>query len=210
MNASSPFYGKIIDPYEGIEIQHSTPTFAHAATTLLVHGYYTVTIAERLLADTELAIDVSLTALAFGQPKKDQGCAQGALCGALLPRRCTHPPHARRPPGPLPLPPLSGHCNFYTMPLMLAIQQLQASNMSAPARIAKWAAIASTIQFTRSYRGKNGWTPGNWGIVAMTGTGSVGSSRSALLLRCAADLTWCRLRQASTLVGPWAPHSEGT
>ena len=34
-NASSPFYGKIIDPYAGIEIQYSTPCFANAAATLL-------------------------------------------------------------------------------------------------------------------------------------------------------------------------------
>ncbi len=34
-NASSPQYGKIIDPYAGMEIQYSTPCFANAAATLL-------------------------------------------------------------------------------------------------------------------------------------------------------------------------------
>jgi hypothetical protein len=52
---------------------------------------------------------------------------------------------------------------------MLTIQQLQQSNLTSPTRIDKWAALASSIEFTKSYRGENGWTDGNWGLVAMTG-----------------------------------------
>ena len=50
MNVSSPSYGKIIDPYAGEEIQHSTPCFANAAALLLKEQYYNSTYAECTLA----------------------------------------------------------------------------------------------------------------------------------------------------------------
>jgi hypothetical protein len=42
-----------------------------------VNGWYNASYSAGLLADAELAIDAALTALAFGQPVGDQGCAQG-------------------------------------------------------------------------------------------------------------------------------------
>ena len=38
-------YGKIIDPYAGMEIQYSTPCFANAATLLLKENFYNETFA---------------------------------------------------------------------------------------------------------------------------------------------------------------------
>lgn len=154
-NESSPSYGKIIDPYAGIEIQMSTPTWAFGAVTLLANGVYNASVAPKLLADASLALDVALTALAFGQPHGDQGCAQG-------------------------------HCNFYTLPISLAIRQLIASNLTTPAQVAKWAAVASSIEVTKSYTGPNGWTPGNWGVVALVGE----YARYTLGPAFGANLTW--------------------
>ena len=46
MNASSPRYGKIIDPYDGNEIQYSTPCFANAAALLIKEGYCNASFTE--------------------------------------------------------------------------------------------------------------------------------------------------------------------
>lgn len=57
-------------------------------------------------------------------------------------------------------------CNFYTMPLMLAIQSF---NGSVPDSVfAEWCSLAKSIVPTRAYRG---WphAGGNWAIVALTG-----------------------------------------
>eukprot|EP00048_Salpingoeca_helianthica_P020710 m.8030 g.8030 ORF g.8030 m.8030 type:complete len:685 (-) comp5156_c0_seq2:41-2095(-) len=77
MNASSPSYGKIIDPYAKIEIQYATPCFANAAALLVRENYYSGDFAQELLQRASLAMEAALTALVFGQPKGDQGCAQG-------------------------------------------------------------------------------------------------------------------------------------
>ena len=71
-----------------------------------------------LLEDTVLAMTAALTALAFGQPVGDQGCAQG-------------------------------HCNFYTMPLMIALQTLH--GMVHAKQIEAWQAIARSIIPSKSY-----------------------------------------------------------
>lgn len=113
-NASSVQYGRIIDPYAGMEIQYSTPTFSFAGATVVASKYaccpsscpaykdlsfasslfrqlcrfYNASATASLLADVSLAVTAALKSLVFGQPVGDEGCAQG-------------------------------HCNFYTMPLML-------------------------------------------------------------------------------------------
>ena len=71
-----------------------------------------------LLEDTVLAMTAALTALAFGQPVGDQGCAQG-------------------------------HCNFYTMPLMIALQTL--NGIVSSEQIEAWQAIARSIIPSKSY-----------------------------------------------------------
>ena len=48
MDASSPRYGKIIDPYDGNEIQYSTPCFANAAALLIKEGFCNASFTESL------------------------------------------------------------------------------------------------------------------------------------------------------------------
>lgn len=46
INAKSPQYGRIIDPYASMEIQYSTPCFANAAARLVKEGFYNQTYSE--------------------------------------------------------------------------------------------------------------------------------------------------------------------
>ncbi|EDQ87592.1 uncharacterized protein MONBRDRAFT_33248 [Monosiga brevicollis MX1] len=134
-NASSIQYGRIIDPYAGMEIQYSTPTFAFAGATLLEHQYFNASTHNAVLTDVSLAMTAALTALQYGQPNGEHGCAQG-------------------------------HCNFYTMPLMLALESL---NGTVDASLfASWTNLARNIKPERSY---SSWphASGNWAIVALTG-----------------------------------------
>ncbi len=122
---------------------------------LQANNYYNATYSAGLLADALLALDAALTALAFGQPQGNQGCAQG-------------------------------HCNFYTMPLSLAIKTVIANNLTTEAHIEKWESLFSSVVFSKSYNGPNGWTPGNWGLVAMTGE----FARWTLGPKFGGNLTW--------------------
>lgn len=134
-DASSPDYGKIIDPYAHEEIQYSTPTFAFAGATLYRYKHFDSTPAAEMLASVDLAMTAALTALVYGQPHGNEGCAQG-------------------------------HCNFYTMPLMLAIETLNGTvNASL---FNTWTRLATQIVPTRAYRA---WphATGNWAVVALTG-----------------------------------------
>eukprot|EP00049_Salpingoeca_infusionum_P011698 m.204129 g.204129 ORF g.204129 m.204129 type:complete len:838 (+) comp15006_c0_seq5:63-2576(+) len=134
-NKSSVQYGRIIDPYANMEIQYSTPTFAFAGATLVASGYYNQSYTASLLEDVSLAMTAALTALQFGQPIGDQGCAQG-------------------------------HCNFYTMPLMLAMETLNGS--VSKLQFEQWESITRSIDPYKAYKS---WphAAGNWAIVALTG-----------------------------------------
>eukprot|EP00043_Microstomoeca_roanoka_P000465 m.27809 g.27809 ORF g.27809 m.27809 type:complete len:831 (-) comp10335_c0_seq2:88-2580(-) len=128
-------YGRIIDPYAGMEIQYSTPTFAFAGATLIKNQYFNASLTAALTNDVALAMTAALTALSFGQPEGEQGCAQG-------------------------------HCNFYTMPLMLALSALNGS--VSEDQMQKWVNLTQSIDPTKAYKGWPGGI-GNWAIVALTG-----------------------------------------
>jgi hypothetical protein len=74
--------------------------------------FVNASVAADLLTDVELAMDAALTALAYGQPN-----ANGT-------EGCAQ-----------------GHCNFYTLPLMLALKTFIANpGLTTPARMDKWCA----------------------------------------------------------------------
>jgi hypothetical protein len=86
-NASSPSYGKIIDPYAGMEIQYSTPTFANAGALLLKEGFFNASLAagahtRSLHQKPSFSIDHRLTQSSsrcpHGRVPGDDGGADGA------------------------------------------------------------------------------------------------------------------------------------
>lgn len=143
-NASDVNYGRIIDPYAGYEVQYSTPCFAFAGSTLLAHDFFAgnATLAAQLAADVSLAMTAALSELAYGQPvapTPEKGCAQG-------------------------------HCNFFMMPLMLAMRTFGALPAAQrPEAYPQWQQLVRSIDVTKAFRGPDGVTGGNWGIVAITG-----------------------------------------
>jgi hypothetical protein len=82
-NASSPSYGKIIDPYAKSEIQYSTPTFANAGALLLKEGFFNASLAAgRDIVPSNTFLDRRLTQPSprcpHGRVTGDDGGADGA------------------------------------------------------------------------------------------------------------------------------------
>ena len=162
------------DPYAGIEIQYSTPCFVNAAALLLnqarwmrirhpshpspithhpspithhpSQGYTpNDTYATELLFDATIGMTAALTALQFGQPVGNQGCAQGCgsctriviLCAAGT---ATSSAGLRRASQ------LTPHS---TMPLMLAMRSL--AGLVNATTLAQWHNITARIDPAISY-----------------------------------------------------------
>jgi hypothetical protein len=80
-NASSPSYGKIIDPYAGMEIQHSTPTFAHVGALLLKEGFFNASLAAGAHTRSRLLHQTPSFSINHRLMKPSPRCPHGRVTG---------------------------------------------------------------------------------------------------------------------------------